>query len=70
MNLRRGFIGAWIVLSVAYIVAKVFMSSLEEMNPSDWQTFMWDFLMPPLALAAILAAFGWIVSGFRKSRST
>jgi hypothetical protein len=56
------------VLSILWLLI-VGNNNMPGVDLSDWRTVAWIFVMPPLALAVILAAVGWIVTGFRKDPS-
>jgi hypothetical protein len=70
MNLRKGLVRTWIVLTVLYIVAQIFNSPGPDVNLADRWTVMWILVAPPAGLAVLLAALGWIISGFRGTPST
>jgi hypothetical protein len=58
----------WIVLSVLWLLV-MGNNNMPGVNLSDWRTIAWIFVAPPLGLAVILAAIGWILSGFRRDAS-
>ena len=68
MNLTRGLVRTWVVLTALYLANELF-SVRPHANPetSDWWSLMWIFGAPPAALAILLALVGWVVSGFRAS---
>ena len=47
MNIRRGLIRTWIVLSVIYIVVQGNNSPPPGVDLTDWWTLMWLFVAPP-----------------------
>jgi hypothetical protein len=69
MNVRRGLVRTWVVLTILWIVA-MGNNNVKGVNFADWWTVMWLFVMPPVALAILLVAVGWIIAGFRGNPST
>ena len=69
MNLRRGLVRTWIVLSILWLLI-MGNNNMPGVDLSDWRAVAWIFVMPPLALAVILAAVGWIIAGFRSGVSS
>ena len=65
MNLRRGLIRTWIVLSLFWVVGMANNNFPPDVNLRDWWTDLWLFVMPPVCFAIVLAAIGWIIVGFR-----
>ena len=68
MNIRRGLVRTWIVLSVLWLLVMA-NNNMPGVDLSDWRTIVWIFVAPPLGLAVILAAIGWILAGFRGDAS-
>jgi hypothetical protein len=64
MNIRRGLIRTWVVLSV-FCVVIMGNNNFPDVNMSDWQMLAWIFVAPPVVLAVVLTALGWIIAGFR-----
>ncbi len=69
MNLTRGLVQTWIVLTILYVLAQLFNSPAPDANLSFWWAVIWIFVVPPVGLAVLLAALGWIIMGFRQSPS-
>ena len=65
MNITRGLVRAWIVLTALYLLRTLFASSPQ---PSDWWSLVCVYLGPPIAFAVGLALLGWILDGFRQER--
>jgi len=71
MNLTRGLVRTWIVLTVLYVLAQqLFHNPAPDLNPPFWWTVLWIFVVPPVGLAVVLAALGWIIAGFRQRPSS
>jgi hypothetical protein len=64
MNVKRGVVRAWIVLTVLYWALQLFSFRPHDAPPITWQFILWVFLVPPIGIAVGLAALAWILSGF------
>lgn len=65
MNIRRGLIRLWIVLTILWLVIMA-NNNMPGVDLSDWRQVAWIFAMPPIVLALILTALGWVLSGFMR----
>lgn len=68
MNIRRGLVRTWIVLSVLWVLLMA-NNNMPGVDLSDRRMIAWIFVAPPLGLAVVLAAIGWILAGFRHDAS-
>jgi len=68
MNLTRGLVRTWIVLTVLYVLAQLFHNGAPDVHLPFWWTAL-CFVAPPVGLAVLLAALGWIIAGFRQRPS-
>ena len=64
MNVRVGLVRTWIVLTIIYWASQLFNGRGPDSPPITWQYLSWVFLMPPIVLAIVLVAVGWILKGF------
>jgi Na+/proline symporter len=66
VNIKRGLVRAWIVLTAFYVGNQLFFGRpWADSATSEWWALAWIFLLPPIAFAIALAALGWILDGFR-----
>ena len=66
MNIRRGMIRLWIVLTVFWLVI-MGNNNMPGVDLSDWHQAAWIFVIPPIAFAVVLTALGWALAGVRPS---
>jgi hypothetical protein len=67
MNIRRGLVRTWIVLTILWIVVMGNNNFGQEVNLADWRVALWILVAPPIGLAILLTALGWIIFGFKGS---
>ena len=66
MNIRRGMIRLWIVLTVFWVLIQI-NNNMQGVGLSDWRLAVWIYVIPPIAFAVVVTALGWVLSGFRPS---
>jgi hypothetical protein len=66
MNIRRGLLRLWIVVSIAWIsIIGLVYSSLGSRTDSD-RLLLELGLIPPATILVLGAALGWALTGFRR----
>ena len=70
MNIKVGLVRTWIVLAIFYWASQLFNARVPDAPQISWQYLSWVFLMPPIVLAIVLVAVGWILKGFIQKPKT